>query len=233
LGFGGWAALVTCLVSLVLSVSLGRQYLERHRAYQLWWGISFLAAAIASLLQTIAFAAGVWGADGYRGYIVLAAVVPGLMGAGTIFLLYRRWAAYFAGLIVLLGLITLWGAVGTVAGLDRYSVLQAAAQVTKVMPRWQIAWGFGLLGPLGGAALVLGAAWSWFKTKRLFNAGIILGGLVFSVADSLSALNGPSAPFLFFAAEVVGSVVLYLAVRAAGAPRTVSERQAAPAHGPA
>lgn len=216
MSFGGWAALVTCLVSGWLCVSLGRQYLSRHRTYQVWWSISFLAAAVAAALQVAAFASGVWAADGYRAYMVLAAVVPGLMGAGSLFLLYRRWAPYFAGLVVALGVMTLWGALLSVHGLGQYSVLQAAAEVTRTMPYWQVAWGFGLLGPLGGAALVLGAAWSWWKSRLGFNLGIVAGGIVFSVADSLTALTGTSGVFLFFAAEVVGSVGLYMAVRAAG-----------------
>ncbi len=230
MSFAGWSALVTCLVSAVLCASLARQYAERRRTYQLWWSVSFLAAAIAVLLQTIAFASGAWAVGGFRAYIVLAAVVPGLMGAGTVFLLYRRLAPYFAGLIVLLGLVTLWGALGPVDHLARYSVLKAAAQVITIMPSPQVAWGFGLLGPLGGAALVLGAAWSWWKTRLAFNWGIIAGGIVFSLADTLSALNGPSAPILFFAAEVVGSLALYLAVRAASVrPATAADGAAAPA----
>lgn len=215
LSFAGWSALVTCLVSFALCASLARQYAERRRAYQIWWSVSFLAAGVAALLQTVAFADGVWAVNGYRAYMVLAAVVPGLMGAGTVFLLYRRLAPYFAGLIILLGLVTLWGALGRVDHLTQFSVLQAAAEVTKTMPYPQVQWGFGLLGPLGAAALVLGAAWSWWRTRMAFNWGIIVGGVVFSFADSLSALNGGFAPILFFAAEVVGSIALYLAVRAA------------------
>jgi hypothetical protein len=233
MSFGGWAALVTCLVSLALFGSLGRQYLERRRTYQLWWAISFLVAGVAALLQTVAFAAGSWPVDAYRAYIVFAAAVPGLMGAGTVFLLYRRWAPYFAGLIVALSLMTLWGALERVHGLGAYGVLDAAAQVTRTMPYWQVAWGFGLLGPLGAAALVLGAAWSWWRSKLAFNAGIVFGGIVFTVADSLTALGGSSAVLLFFLAEVVGSVALYLAVRAAGmrpSPASESRTPAAPRH---
>lgn len=232
LSFAGWSAVVTCLVSFVLCASLGRQYVERRRTYQLWWSLSFLVAAVASLLQVVAFADGTWPLLAYRGYVALSAPVPGLMGAGSVFLLYRRWAPYFAAVIIAAALLAVWGATGTLHPVDMHNVLLAGAQVTKTMPSWQVATGFAVLGALGAAALVLGAAWSWIRTRQAFNAGIVVGGLVFSVADSLSALNGPAAPYLFFAAEVVGSVALYLAVRAAGARRTqASEAAAAPAPG--
>jgi len=231
MSFGGWAAVVTCLVSLVLAVSLGRQYLERHRTYQLWWSVAFLVAALAALCQTLAFAAGTWSAAEYSAYIVLSAAVPGLMGAGSVFLLYPKIAPYFGGAIVLFALITLWGALGPVHDLARYSVFQAGVQVTRTMPYWQIQFGFGLLGGLGAAALVLGAAWSWLRSRRAFNAGIVFGGLVFSVVDSLAALNSQQAVLLFFLAEVVGSVSLYLAVRAAShRPAVAGAAAAAPGH---
>ncbi|MCL6595958.1 MAG: hypothetical protein K6V73_07070 [Firmicutes bacterium] len=215
----GWAALVTCLISAVLAASLARQYVGRRRPYQLWWGISFFAAAVAALLQTVAFARGAWSVEGYRAYIVLAAAVPGLMGTGTVFLLYRRWAPYFAAVIVLSALLTAWGAAGSVRDLTSFGVLDAAAQVTRTMPYWQVQFGFGILGALGGAALVLGALWSWWRTREAFHWGIVIGGLVFSAADSFTALGGPSAAIMFFAAEVIGSTALYLAVRAAGTRR--------------
>jgi hypothetical protein len=230
LSFAGWAALVTCLVSFVLCASLGLQYLERRRTYQLWWSVAFLVAALASLLQVVAFADGVWPALAYRGYVVFSAPIPGLMGAGSVFLLYRRFGPYFAAVIIAAALVTLWGAAGALHPVDMRNVLEAGAQVTKTMPSWQVATGFAVLGALGAAALVLGAAWSWLRTRQHFNLGIVFGGLVFSVADSLSALNGPAAAYLFFAAEVVGAVALYMAVRAAGMRRApASDAATAPA----
>lgn len=222
----GWAAVIAAIVSLALGVSQGQAYLKKHRAYAMWWSMAFLVAGVAAVLQVVAFAHGAWPIPAYRAYVVLSSAVPGLMGAGSMYLLFPKLASWFSGLILALVALTLWGALLRISPVDMSNVLVAGEQVTKILPSAQITWGFALNGALGGLALVVGALWSYVRTRMPYNLGIALGGIIFSVSDSLSALGTPE---LFFAAEVVGSIALYMAVRAAAirrVPTTVAAGEA-------
>jgi hypothetical protein len=212
----GWAGVGTAVVALALGVEQMRQFARRRRPYALWWSLSFLAAAAAAALQAVAFARGAWPLGAYRAYVVLAAAVPGVMGAGSVFLLYPRWAWAFAGVIVAAIALTLWGALGALHPAQLDQVMRATEQVTAVMPSPQVTWGFAILGTLGAAALVLGALWSYVRTRMAYNLGIAAGGVVFSLADTLASQGLPQ---WFFAAQVVGIVLMYLAVRAAALRR--------------
>lgn len=212
----GWAAVVAAIVSLALGVSQGQAYFRKHRAYAMWWSLAFLVAGVAAVMQVVAFAHGSWPIPVYRAYVVLSSAVPGLMGAGSMFLLFPKLADWFSGLILALIALTLWGAVLHISPAHMSNVLLAGEQVTRILPSAQVTWGFALNGSLGGLALVVGALWSYWRTRMPYNLGIALGGVVFSVSDSLSALGTPE---LFFAAEVVGTIVLYMAVRAAAIRR--------------
>ncbi len=190
--------------------------MRKHRPYAMWWSLAFLVAGVAATFQVVAFAHGSWPTPIYRLYVVFSCAVPGLMGAGSMFLLFPKLASWFAGIILALTALTLWGAFLAISPADLSNVLLATEQVTKVLPSAQVTWGFALNGALGGLALVVGALWSFIRTRMPYNLGIVFGGVVFSIADSLSALGTPE---LFFAAEVVGSIVLYMAVRAAAIHR--------------
>lgn len=215
------ASLVTSVVSLVLTFIMGLQWVRRRRTHALWWGISFLTAAVAALLQFLAFSQGAWPDGAYRTYVVAAAAVPALMGAGTLYLLWRRMAAAYVALILVFIALTFLGVAGstlTPGLLD--NVMAASAQPSRLLSSPLVAIGFGVLGGLGGAALVLGALWSYARTRMPFNLGIAAGGVIFSLGDTLAALGTPA---LFFLAEIAGIVTLFLAVRASQRLRTSAE----------
>jgi hypothetical protein len=207
------SAAVTAVVSLALMISMYGQYLARRRPYAFWWGLSFLAAALGAALQAVSLAAGRFSPDAFRLYVVAAASVPGVMGAGSLYLNWPKVARYFAILVGLAVVVTAWGAVaGHLAAAPLGNPVKAGDQVATLMPSWQVTVGFAVLGSLGAAALVLGALWSWWRSRLAYNLGIAAGGIVFSLGNSLAALGVPA---LFFAAEIVGIVALFLAVRAA------------------
>ena len=70
---------------------------------------------------------------------------------------------------------------------------------------------------LGPAALVLGAIWSWWRTRYIYNLGIALGGIVFSLADTLAAYGVVA---IFFLAQILGIVLLYWAVERSRVPES-------------
>lgn len=211
------AALVTCLTALALGLNFGRSYMQRRHTHAFWWSVAFLVTFIAALMQVAAFASATFTMDTYRLYIVCAAAVPALMGVGTMYLLLRRWALAYAVVILAFIALTILGTVsGTISATLLPHVMKASQEVTKVLPSALVTTGFAVLGSLGAAALVLGALWSYVRSRDPYNLGIALGGIIFSLADTLAAYGIVA---LFFAAQIVGIVVLYLAVRAS-APRT-------------
>lgn len=226
MGFDAVAALLTTVVALVLTLVMGLQYSSRKRTHALWWGISFLVTAIAAFLQFLALSSGTWNVGLFRLYVMLAAAVPALMGAGSMYLLWRRIAPVYT--VVALVFIAL-GAVGAFsASLSPAllsNVMKASSEVTVVLPSVMLIVAFAVLGTIGGAALVLGALWSLIKTKKVFNIGIMVGGIVFSLADTLAG-NGVAA--LFFAAQIVGILAIFIAVRASQQTQPASQTQAAP-----
>lgn len=215
--FPALSALVTAAVALVLGVAMAIQYVQRHRTNTFWWGLSFLVTAVAALLQFLSLSQGAWAVGAYRVYVVTSAAVPALMGAGSMYLLWRRLAPVYT--VVILAFIALTVAGALTATLNPAllgSVMKASQQVTLVLPSPLVILGFAVLGTFGAAALVLGALWSFLKTRGTSNLGIAFGGVVFSLGDTLAA-NG--VPELFFVAEIVGVLAIFLAVRAAQRPR--------------
>ena len=210
----------TTLVSLGLGTVFFRQYRSRRRAHALAWSISFWTIGAAALLQVGAFLTGAFGADAYRAYATLAAAVPGLMGAGSMYLLWPRQArGYAMGIAILVAL----SGIGAWAGPEHVRALAhvayASRQVTLVLTSPLLLIGFALLGTVGAGAMVLGSLWSWWRSRLGFNLGIAAGGVVFSLGDTLAAYGIPA---LFFAAEIVGVLLIYWAVEKSHAPRPVS-----------
>lgn len=213
----------TTALSLILAVPLLSTYRAHHRPYALWWGLSFFAVACAAGLQSLAFLEGTWPPIAYRIYAIAAAAVPGVMGAGSLYLLWPKLAKPFAAVIGVAVLLAAWGALSSVPQAELLSQpVAASAQVTAALRAAPLAIGFAISGSLGGAALVLGALWSWWRSRLGYNLGIAAGGILFSLGNSLAALGVPA---FFFVVEGLGIIALYLAVRSARlhhAPATVS-----------
>lgn len=204
------AALVTALIGAVLGWQLSRKYAAKHRPYALWWTVSFAVAALAALTQLIAFLQGGFPAADYRAYLVLSAAVPGFMGAGTVYLIWRRFANWFIAAIILFTLVSIAGALTTSlsAPLLR-DVVAASGTVAKVAPGALVTLGYALLGAFGGAALILGALYSYIRSHQSYNLMIAFGGIVFSVADTVGQFGHG---VLFFPAQIVGMLLLYVGV---------------------
>ena len=210
MGLQAVAALVTVLIGAVLAWQLGRKYAAKRRPYQLWWTVSFALAALAALTQFAAFLQGGFSGVDYRFYLVLSSAVPGFMGAGTVFLIWRRFSQWFLGGMLLFTLIAVVGAAATTLhpALLR-DVVAASATVAKVAPSALVTLGYALLGAFGGAALILGALYSYLRSHQNYNLLIALGGIVFSVADTVGQFGHG---VLFFPAQIIGVLLLYFGV---------------------
>ena len=89
------------------------------------------------------------------------------------------------------------------------NVLQASARVSNVAPSAIVVTAYIVLGTLGGAALILGALYSWWRSRQSYNLLIALGGLVFVVADTSAGLG---SGLLFFPGQIIGMLLLYFGV---------------------
>ena len=216
-------SLVTCLLALVLGADFLRQYGQRHRTHAFWWFIAFLVTCVAALMQLLAFASGGFVASTFRLYVITSAAVPALMGAGTMYLLWRRIALPYVLVALAFIAVTAVGAfMGTVHPVLLHDVLRASQEVTRTLPSPYVITGYAVLGTIGAGAIVLGALWSWLKTRRAYNFGLMLGGIVFSLADTMAAYGVVA---LFFLAQIVGMVAIFLAVRASQHPSSSSAGQ--------
>jgi hypothetical protein len=206
--FAKTAAAVTVLVSLIISQQLFTSYRTKPRASHAMWIVAFLLAALAALMQFVAYLVGHFTPATYRVYLLAAAAVPGFMGAGTVYLLWRRVADAFAVFTVLLGVAGVLTAFTTPLHAGVLSqVTLASASVGKVATSAWLAVVFAVQGGVGGfLALVLGAIYSYVRTRHPQNLAIALGGIVFSLADTAAAYGGVAT---FFPAQIVGMLLLF------------------------
>jgi hypothetical protein len=213
------AAGITAVVGLLLASSFWNSHQASRRPYKIWWAVSFFATALASALQVAGFVTHGFTPRGYDLYVIFAAAVPGLMGAGSVYLLFRKAAPWYAAIILASVAVTVVGVLTSpLHTTELASVMQASVKVTKVMPGGLVALGFALLGGLGGLALVVGAIWSWIRTRQVYNLGIAAGGIVFSLADTMATYGSAGAP-LFYLAEILGALILYASVVRSRAPQ--------------
>jgi hypothetical protein len=98
---------ITSLLAIVFSLALFDQWRDRHRAYQLIWGIGMLFFGIASGCEALGANSG-WNELLYRTWYLAGAVwTAGWLGLGTAFLLGRtRFGYTFAVCLFLAGLFT-------------------------------------------------------------------------------------------------------------------------------
>jgi hypothetical protein len=98
---------ITSLLAIVFSLALFDQWRDRHRAYQLIWGIGMLFFGIASGCEALGASSG-WNELLYRTWYLTGAVwTAGWLGLGTAFLLGRtRFGYTFAVCLFLAGLFT-------------------------------------------------------------------------------------------------------------------------------
>lgn len=184
----GVLPLLAGIVSGAFAIMVARQFARAKRPYQLAWAAGLAAYAAASLIEAFVTWGG-WTVPLFRFYFPLAAATVGLLGVGTIYLLgARRGAHVFAFLI--LGLIAL-------AAIGQFTVLVSIADISgkgadlgaKPIPlpnAGRVA--FLVVNIAGGLALIVGALWSWWRTRRPGVLLIGVGAMLPFAGGSLSTL---------------------------------------------
>ncbi|MCZ7371945.1 MAG: hypothetical protein ABOK23_05910 [Candidatus Methanoperedens sp.] len=139
----------------------------------------------------------------YRAYYVLIASLVAILGLGTVYLFNRRagryLTLYFAVVIAVLIVLTLNAQVDT-GKLKERTVGGSAmpASVRTISPFLTIP---------GSIALIGGALYSWYISRRKYNLFIALGALLVASGGGLSRFGMEWALYLL---ELFGVAVMYI-----------------------
>ncbi len=193
---------VLSLVALLLSVLVLRRFrVDRQRCY-LYWGAG-LFLVFVTLVQEAALYVGVWSQLLIQSYLILVAVLVGVLSLGSAELSLRGlskylWFGYMVVTSVALAVVGLLETVsssvvsgGVVSGSPPTSVLILSSLVT--FP--------------AAAMLIASSLYGVVRTKRYQLLYITIGTIVISIAGSLYLV---SFPVTLYYAEFVGVALLFL-----------------------
>lgn len=187
------------LLTLRLGGDLVRRYRATRRPELAAWAASLVAYAVASGALAVGAAAG-WGEAAFRIYYLFGGLLTAaLLGAGSLLLVGRRWAAPLAFLYV-----------GLAAGVALAAPLTADVVGTSIpkaqehlefFPARLLAVAGNSLGTLAAVAVAL-----WTIKRRPVGNGLLLAGIVVAAAGSAVAGLGEAQSAAFIA---VAAVLLY------------------------
>lgn len=189
-------------VALLLAVLLLRRYAQNRRRSYLYWGVGIFLVFV-TLAEEAALYAGAWSELLIRSYLVMVAILVGILSLGSAELSLRgrwkgAWFGYIGAVSVGVAVIGLLTSVpssimydGVVWGLPPTPVVVASSLVT--IP--------------GAMLLILSSLYGAWKQRRLELLYITVGTIVISVSGSLYIVSFPTT--LYFA-EFVGVVLLFL-----------------------
>lgn len=207
-----------------------RQYLRRHRTYQLYWTIALCMAFIATLAYVamiLVQPASDLGVLCFKIYYILgAALMPAWLGLGSIALVANARMTRSC-LVVLSVLSALAALLIAFAGVDREQLSQIAGTPgTGILQPSVGAWLITIiiLNTLGVVAVVGVAIYSAWKVKRRQGSGTLLAAnLLILAGDLINAFAGTTARLgvknIFWLIMVVGWTVFFIGVLLASRTR--------------
>lgn len=190
------------VAALVLTLLVLLRFRTEHRACYLYWGVGLLFVAVTEVEEAM-LDGGLWSQPLIRSYLVLVAVLVGLLSLGSAELsLPGRWRALWFGYIgvtsaalVALGLLTSVPSSivvgGVVSGLPPTNIDVASSFIT--FP--------------AAALLIVSSLYGAIRQHRLNLLYITFGAIVFSATGALYLASFPATMYY---AEFVGVVLLYL-----------------------
>jgi hypothetical protein len=199
--------IVNVVVTAVFAGIVLRQYVRRHRIYQLYWSVGLMMAFVATLAYVLLIAVGSTSGAGivfFRVYYILGgALVPAWLGLGSIALVAGKQVTRicFIGLCMLsvlaAVLIAMAGVnmstLAHVAGTPGTGILQPGLWLITII----------ILNTLGVLAVVSVAIYSGWKLVRrqsslggLSTSNILWANVLILVGDLLNGLAGTLARFL-------------------------------------
>ncbi|MHB1126914.1 MAG: hypothetical protein ACYC2T_08140 [Bacillota bacterium] len=191
------------VLSVIFAGMLLVQFWTRHKLHQILWTIAFLMFGFATFAEFYAEHWG-WTVPLYQWYYVAAAALVALLGAGSLFLLYRKTLAYiflayvviFTGLMLYRSLnaeilVSAFAAGGIVAG-------EAMSQNVRILAP--------VLTIPGSLALFGGALYSWIKTRGMYNVYIAVGTIIIAGTGGMARFGLTN---VLYAGKILGLILLF------------------------
>jgi len=207
--------LATAFLGYYFSYLVFKQYLERKKYHQLAWFFGLFLYATAAAMEAYSEFTFNWNPTVYRIYIVLAAILVGFLGLGSLYLVFKRkiWGHIF--LIYLLVCITIFFYGTFTVNLDTSKLIAGITVGGNALgERFSFPRVCSFLFNIPGTILLLGAAiYSiiLFAAKKEYafrvwaNILIALGTIVIAGAGAL-AHTGRTVGL--YPAEMLGSALL-------------------------
>ncbi len=209
---------VTLIGAVFASVLLNRYFGGKRRPHELVWGISFSLFAIAAACEVWSELAGTWTDLASRLYYLMGGIlVVGLLGIGTIYLLFSRRVANIA--LAIMGLFAVVAAILVfTVPLDTPTLSEVngwrAVVVNNAGPRLMA----GLSNGLGTVIVAGGALWSAyvFWRKRIMKERMIgvvliaLGTIIAATGGTILGVTGLTNPEYHNIGIFVGVVIMFI-----------------------
>ncbi len=208
-----------------------RQYIQRHRLYQLYWAIALMMAFVGTLAYVGMIFAQPTSDVGilfFRLYYILGgALTAAWLGLGSIALVTSRRVTWIC-LVVLCVLSALAVVLISIAGVDRQALrLIAGTPGTSILQPPEGAWLYTIivLNALGSVAVVGVAVYSGWKLKRRqgtssllwANVLILTGAVMIALAGTTARLGVKN---IFWLIMALGWTVFFIGVLMASRPRS-------------
>src|SRR5512142_3043973 len=204
------------ILSIVFTLLVLRQYVERRKMHQLMWTIAIAVWTIGVAAELVATLSGAWSSLTYRAYYATGALlIPAWLGMGTLYLVMKkRWADLILAVLVALSIIG-------ILLIAFWPIASAQLQTTegqfvplKVFPFFPVQLILIVLNTFGAVAFIAGALWSAYRFMRMQSMGeralatalIAVGGLIAAGAHSLGALGGIE---LFRISELLALIFIF------------------------
>ncbi len=176
-----WAA---ALLAAIFALALLSRYRYRHAPFYLWWTISFALYTVAYITEATSVHTR-WAVFPYQLYVIASATLVATMSVGTTYLAFsKRIADIYAGFIVLLAVV-LTGSVFITPPVIHGSWLALNGGKDAIVGLTQVV--YIVMASLGGTIVIVGALWSWWKTRRYYNLLIAAGALAAGVGGTLAS----------------------------------------------
>src|SRR2546422_4335154 len=183
----GATAISVAFASLVFA-----QWMGRHRPYQLAWSIGLGLYAIAAFTQFLAEAYG-WSVPVYKVYYLVAAPLVAVLGIGSVFLVHRRAGIGFT----LYTTVIFAGFAAAVAGatVNTDALTSSIPVAGTALPD-----NVRIFSPLftvpGSIALIGVAAYSYWRSRLVFNLWIGIGAFIVAIGRSFAPVQNPLGLFI-------------------------------------
>ena len=196
------APLLTTIVTLFFTASVFRQYSRRKKIYQFIWATGLLIFSFTTMFEFISEIYG-WNIPMYRAYYILIASLVAILGLGTAYLFSTRagryLSLYFSVVIAALIILTLNADVDSEKLKERTVGGSAMPAYVRIISPF--------LTIPGSIALIGGALYSWYLTRRSYNLLIATGALLVASGGGLSRFG---IEWALYVLELLGVAVMYM-----------------------